>query len=197
MKTEDLKNYIFEQLTETSDALKGKLVDGRLEQARRAYDTSNHISQENRKIFKKTGKFDPNLIIARDIISNIANKAGNSYYKARNRRNGLRGDGSPRTSTQESAFNFIMGLKRLNETSDALKGKLEDGRLEQTMRALHTADDIFQENQKIFKKTRSLDPRLMAVRSIMVDRALKANNSYEKARNRRNGLRGDGSPRTP
>ena len=104
------------EVNETSDALKRKLEDGRVKQAMRAYDTSHDIAQENFKIKKQTGSFDPSLLAVRDIISNRANKAHNSYTKANNRRNGLKGDGSPRTSTQESAFNFINGLKQLQET---------------------------------------------------------------------------------
>lgn len=117
MKTEDLKNYIFEQLNETSDALKRKLLHGRFQQSMRAHDTAYDISQENQKIFKKTGTFNPSLHAARDVIGNRAVKAGKSYLKTNNRLNGLMGDGSPRTSKQESAFNFINGLKELTENS--------------------------------------------------------------------------------
>ena len=116
MKTEDLKNYIFEQLTETSDALKQKLMDGRFKQSMRAYNTGHDIYQENEKILKKTGTFDPSLTAVREIIVKKAEKASDSYRKAQYRSHGLKGDGSKRTPTQESALNFINGLKQLQET---------------------------------------------------------------------------------
>ena len=103
------------EVNETSDALKRKLLHGRFQQSMRAHDTAYDISQENQKIFKKTGSFVPSLHAARDVIGNRAVKAGKSYLKANNRLNGLMGDGSPRTPKQESALNFIMGLKRLSE----------------------------------------------------------------------------------
>lgn len=127
MKTEDLKNYIFEQLNETSRALKQKLMDGRFKQSMRAYNTGSDIYQENEKILKKTGSFDPSLTAVREIILKKAEKASDSYRKAQYRSHGLKGDGSPRTPTQESALNFINGLKRLQENSrrrkDAIPGK--------------------------------------------------------------------------
>jgi len=100
-----------------------------------------------------------------------------------------------RRLSNESAFNFIMGLKRLTETSDALKQKLADGRYEQAIRALRTGNDLRRENLKMSEKTGRLDPILTTVADNMSDRGDKATRSYLKAINRRNGRRGDGSPR--
>ena len=205
MKTEDLKNYIFEQLNETSDALKRKLEDGRVKQAMRAYDTSHDIAQENFKIKKQTGSFDPSLLAVRDIISNRANKAHNSYTKANNRRNGLKGDGSPRTPKQESALNFINGLKRLNETSFALKRKVYDARWEQGFAASKDSNSLYREykgEEPITGKPgkRGLgygNPALLAVRDIRNAEMNQAWAKAKKAKNRSEGLKGDGSPRTP
>lgn len=196
MKTEDLKNYIFEQLNETSNALKGKLEDGRYEQAIRALRTGNDIRRENLKMSEKTGRLDPSLTTVADIMSDKGDKATKSYLKANNWRKGRRGDGSERTSKQESAFNFINGLKRLTETSDALKKKLEDGRRKQANQAYDTSNHIFKEWEKIYKRTGKFDQNLDTVRKFMGDKATKLATSVDKARNRRNGLKGDGSPGT-
>ena len=148
MKTEDLKNYIFEQLNETSDALKRKLLDARFKQSMRAHDAGFDISQENHKIFKKTGTFDPSLTAARDVMGNRAVKAGKSYLKTVNRINGLMGDGSPRTSTQESALNFINGLKRLTETSYKRATEYSKARGKQLTAASSASDSIKSEIDK-------------------------------------------------
>ena len=194
MKTEDLKNYIFEQLTETSDALKRKLLDARFKQSMRAHDAGFDISHENQKIFKKTGTFDPSLTAARDVMGNRAVKAGKSYLKTVNRINGLMGDGSLRTPTQESALNFINGLKRLNETSDAAAKNLQDARRQQMFQAANTSKQLAKTNHEIYKKTGKFDVNLLKARTIMVDKTMKAGDSFTKVSNRRHGLRGDGSP---
>ncbi len=183
------------EVNETSDALKQKLEDGRREQAMKAYDTSNDIFKEWEKIYKRTGKIDQNLDTVRKFMGDKATTLMASVKKVRNRRIGLKGDGSPRTPTQESAFNFIMGLKRLTETSDALKTKLTDGRFDQAIRALGAGNELRRENLRMSKKTGRLDPILMTVADNMSDRGDKATRSYLKANNRRKGLRGDGSPR--
>ena len=103
------------EVNETSDALKQKLEDGRFEQALRALRTGNDIRRENLKMSEKTGRLDPSLTTVADIMSDKGDKATKSYLKANNRRKGRRGDGSPGTSKQESAFNFINSLKRLQE----------------------------------------------------------------------------------
>lgn len=105
------------EVNETSDVLKQKLEDGRREQAMKAYDTSNDIFKEWEKIYKRTGKIDQNLDTVRKFMGDKATTLMASVKKVRNRRIGLKGDGSPRTPTQESAFNFINGLKELTENS--------------------------------------------------------------------------------
>ena len=135
MKTEDLKNYIFEQLNETSYALQQKLYNGRRDQAHRAAATAHDIHVKNMKMAGKTGPLDPSLMAVRGLFVNDMDKAFASAKKADNRSKKLllkrlvqTGDGSPNyTPTQESAFNFIRGLKRLNEltgVTDKLANKV-------------------------------------------------------------------------
>ena len=125
MKTEDLKNYIFEQLNETSYALQQRLYNGRRDQAHRAAATAHDIHVKNMKMAGKTGPLDPSLMAVRGLFVNDMDKAFASAKKADNRSKKLllkrlvqTGDGSPNYSPkQESAFNFINGLKRLQENS--------------------------------------------------------------------------------
>ena len=123
MKTEDLKNYIFEQLNETSYALQQKLYNGRRDQAHRAAATAHDIHAKNMKMAGKTGPLDPSLMAVRGLFVNDMDKAFASAKKADNRSKKLllkrlvqTGDGSPNyTPKQESALNFINSLKRLQE----------------------------------------------------------------------------------
>ena len=108
-----------------------------------------------------------------------------------------------RRLANESAFNFIMGLKRLTETSDALKQKLIDARFEQGWTAAKAGDKLFHEYMgqdpetgKPGKKGEGYrDPALLAVRDIRRKEMKKAWASSDKAKNRLKGLKGNGSPR--
>jgi len=154
---------------------------------------------------QETGVWDEDLRGDRKKFHDRADKAFRSAEKAENRRRGRRGDGSPRTPKQESAFNFINGLKRLTETSDALKQKLIDGRHEQGWTAAKDGDKLFHEYMGQDSKTGKPgkkgegygDPALLAVRDIRRKEMKKAWASSDKAKNRLKGLKGDGSPRTP
>jgi len=104
MKTEDLKNYIFEQLTETSDALKQKLIDARFEQGWTAAKGGDKLFHEYMGQDPETGKpgkkgegyRDPALLAVRDIRRKEMKKAWASSDKAKNRLKGFKGDGSLR-----------------------------------------------------------------------------------------------------
>ena len=104
MKTEDLKNYIFEQLNETSDALKRKVYDARWEQGFAASKDSNSLYREYKGEEPITGKpgkrglgyGNPALLAVRDIRNAEMNQAWAKAKKAKNRSEGLKGDGSPR-----------------------------------------------------------------------------------------------------
>ena len=108
-----------------------------------------------------------------------------------------------RRLANESALNFINGLKRLTETSDALKQKLIDARFEQGWTAAKDGDKLFHEYMgqdpetgKPGKKGEGYgDPALLAVRDIRRKEMKKAWASSDKAKNRLKGRRGDGSPR--
>ena len=111
------------EVNETSDALKQKLIDARHEQGWTAARDGDKLFHEYMGQDPETGKpgkkregyGDPALLGVRDIRRKEMKKAWASSDKAKNRLKGLKGDGSKRTSTQESAFNFINGLKRLQE----------------------------------------------------------------------------------
>ena len=96
MKTEDLKNYIFEQLNETSDLAAGNLADHRRMQAIGNYDRAAKVGQEMVRHYRETGEWDPDLKRDRKMFSDRMDKAFASAQKAENRRMGRRGDGSPR-----------------------------------------------------------------------------------------------------
>ena len=105
------------EVNETSDLAAGNLADRRRMQAIGNYDRAANVGREMVADYRETGIWDPDLQRDRKMFSSRMDKAFNSAQKAENRRRGLRGDGSPRTPTQESAFNFINGLKRLQENS--------------------------------------------------------------------------------
>ena len=205
MKTEDLKNYIFEQLNETSDLAAGNLADRRRMQAIGNYDRAAKVGEEMVRHYRETGIWDEDLRGDRKMFSSRMDKAFNSAQKAENRRRGLKGDGSPRTPKQESAFNFIRGLKRLNETSVALKRKVYDARWEQGFAASKNSNSLYREykgEEPITAKPgkRGLgygNPALLAVRDIRNAEMNQAWAKAKKAKNRSEGLKGDGSPRTP
>ena len=105
------------EVNETSDLAAGNLADRRRGQAIGNYDRAANVGREMVADYRETGIWDPDLQRDRKMFSDRMDKAFKSAQKAENRRRGKRGDGSPRTSTQESAFNFINGLKRLQENS--------------------------------------------------------------------------------
>ena len=205
MKTEDLKNYIFEQLNETSDLAAGNLADRRRMQAIGNYDRAAKVGREMVRHHQETGLWDEDLRGDHKMFSSRMDKAFKSAQKAENRRRGLKGDGSPRTPTQESAFNFIRGLKRLTETSVALKRKVYDARWEQGFAASKDSNSLYREykgEEPITAKPgkRGLgygNPALLAVRDIRNAEMKMAWAKAKKAKNRSEGLKGDGSPRTP
>ena len=105
------------EVNETSDLAAGNLADRRRMQAIGNYDRAANVGREMVADYRETGIWDPDLQRDRKMFSSRMDKAFKSAQKAENRRRGKKGDGSPRTSTQESAFNFINGLKRLQENS--------------------------------------------------------------------------------
>jgi len=211
MKTEDLKNYIFEQLNETSKGRATALAIARGDEGRAAEQAARFAANHFNKIKKQSwiNRFPAHpdeiaaIATARDQFTDLAYEKFRKSSRAWNRVTGLKGDGSPRTPTQESAFNFINGLKRLTETSDALKQKLIDGRHEQGWTAARDGDKLFHEfmgqdsnTGKPGKKGEGYrNSALLAVRDIRRQEMKKAWASSDKAKNRLKGLKGDGSPR--
>ena len=119
MKTEDLKNYIFEQLNETSPERATALARARDDEGLKASEAGYLAAKHSVKIQKNPKNLDQRKIDAMNSatvqLMDLASEKFSKARKARNRSLGRKGDGSLRTPKQESAFNFIMGLKRLSE----------------------------------------------------------------------------------
>jgi len=122
MKTEDLKNYIFEQLNETSYKRAFEYSEARGKRGSAAYDAWELAKMQAEKLKgTNTPQRDLNALSqAEYIMGKISRKENQKAIKghtraeaARRRETGLPLISS--TSKQESAFNFIRGLKRLNE----------------------------------------------------------------------------------
>lgn len=103
MKTEDLKNYIFKQLNETSKERAEALARGRdaerLEALAAAQFASKHFDKIKKQKWLNKDNLHPDQIAAmrsaRDQFMDLAGEKFSKGRKARNRSLGLRGDGSP------------------------------------------------------------------------------------------------------
>lgn len=119
MKTEDLKNYIFEQLNETSYKRASEYSKARGKRGTAAYEAMEFAKMQAEKLkLKNTPQDDLRALSqAQHIMGKISRRENNKAIKGWERTEAIRKReaGLPSTSTQESAFNFIMGLKRLSE----------------------------------------------------------------------------------
>ena len=213
MKTEDLKNYIFEQLNETSPDLKKKVRDIRWEQGFAASKDSDRLYREymgqdpNGKPGKRgLGYRNPALLVVKDIRDAERKKAWAKAEKTRSRwERQLMGWVPEVAPKQESAFNFINGLKRLNETSRKRATALAIARGDEGT-AAEQASRLAAKHFNKIKKQSWINPNDRhpdEIKAIAMARDEFTNLAYEKYRkssrawNRVTGLRGDGSPRTP
>ena len=152
MKTEDLKNYIFEQLNETSPERATALARARDDEGLKASEAGYLAAKHSVKIQKNPKNLDQRKIDAMNSatvqLMDLASEKFSKARKARNRSLGRRGDGSPRTPTQESALNFINGLKRLTETSYKRATEYSKARGKQLSAASSASDSIKSEIDK-------------------------------------------------
>jgi len=193
------------EVNETSDLAAGNLEDHRRRQAIGNYDLAARVGREMVRDYQETGIWDPDLKRDRQMFSDRMDKAFASAQRAQNRRMGKRGDGSPRTPKQESAFNFINGLKRLTETSPFAATRLRDARKKQAADYERTGEGIARAagnypqhggNQSRYR-TLPFNSTLVSAHDIVMKQFRKARRSAERAENRLNGLRGDGSELPP
>ena len=119
MKTEDLKNYIFKQLNEVSYKTATNYSRARGKRGQIAYNAWELARMQAAKLnLKNTPQRDLDALSqAEDIMGKISRRENDKAITGWERAGAIRRReaGLPPTSTQESAFNFINGLKRLQE----------------------------------------------------------------------------------
>ena len=107
------------EVNETSPERATALARARDDEGLKASEAGYLAAKHSVKIQKNPKNLDQRKIDAMNSatvqLMDLASEKFSKARKARNRSLGRKGDGSLRTPKQESAFNFIMGLKRLSE----------------------------------------------------------------------------------